>query len=317
MRVAITGATGYVGRFVANRLLADGAELSALVRAGGSAAPLPGAVERVVGDMTDRRSLHRLVADADAVVHCAFEHAPGRYRGGEGETSAERIRFWRANLLAGVELMECMRAASVPRLVLLSSRAVFGARSSTGLWVDDDTRPIPNTHYGALKLALEAHASAFSDADGLCCASLRPTGVYGLTEPAPRSKWFDIGLALCRGEALPAPRRGTEVHGEDVAAAVSLLLNAHEDRVAAQTFNCSDLMLSTRVVMEGLASRLGVAAELPPEPAGALQQAMRTSALERLGWRPGGEPLFEETLDELAAAVAASGAGVRRRGRRG
>ncbi len=303
MRVAITGATGYVGRFIVDRLRAEGAELRALVRHGRAASALPAEVETVSGDMTEPSALIRLVVDADAVVHCALEHARGRYRGGEGEMSGDRLRFWRANLLAGVELMECARLAGVRRFILLSSRAVFGHRSGGAEWVDDAARPIPDTHYGALKLALEAHASAFSDTDGLCCASLRPTGVYGLTAPVERSKWFDIGMALAACGALPAARLATEVHGRDVAAAVSLLLNAPAEQVTARTFNCSDLVMDTRRVMAGLATRLGVTAELPPRVANRLRLAMRTSALRNLGWQPGGEGLFEATLDALADAV--------------
>ena len=303
MKVAVTGGTGLVGRFIVQRLLADGVEARALVRPDSTAAPLPGAVESVVGDMTEPPALTRLVAGADAVVHCAFEHAPGRYRGGEGTTTAERLRFWRANLLAGVELMECARLAGAGRCILLSSRAVFGHRSGDGEGVDDDTRPIPDTHYGALKLALEAHAAAFSDADGLCCASLRPTGVYGIAEPVERSKWFDLGVALAKGEPLPPARLATEVHGRDVADAVSLLLNAPAEQVAARTFNCSDLVLDTRRVMAGIATRLGVDADLPPPATNPLGQAMRALDLGRLGWQPGGEQRLEATLDALAGAL--------------
>ncbi len=63
------------------------------------------------------------------------------------------------------------------------------------------TAPIPNTHYGALKLALEAHASAFAAADGVCYASLRPTSVCGLVRPVARSKWFDLARAVTRRRA--------------------------------------------------------------------------------------------------------------------
>ena len=94
------------------------------------------------GDMTDADSLTTLVDDVDAVVHCAYAHAPGRYRGGEAE---DRFAFWRTNLLAGVELMERARLAGVKRLVLLSSRAVFGRDTPAVDWVDDDTRHLCRT----------------------------------------------------------------------------------------------------------------------------------------------------------------------------
>ena len=299
MRVALTGATGIVGRFVATRLLAEGVDVRALARPSSDTGALEGC-RWIVGDMADEGALAMLMQDADALVHCAFSHVPGRYRGGEGSNHAA---FWRSNLMAGIALLEQARLADAQRVVLMSSRAVFGADTPAAYSVDDETRPVPDTFYGALKLALEAHASAFSAVDGLCCASLRPTGVYGLTHPVERSKWFDLALALRRNEPLPPARRATEVHGRDVAAAVWTLLNAPREQVAGRAFNCSDLVVDSRDVMAALAERLKVATDLPPPARNALQHPMRSPALRALGWRPGGRALLAETLDALARAV--------------
>ena len=296
MRVSITGATGIVGRFVVPRLLSQGAEVQALTRPESDREGLDGC-RWIIGDMANHSALADLVRDADALVHCAYSHVAGRYRGGEGD---DRFAFWRNNLLAGVALLEHARRASVARVVVMSSRAVFGAQTPAAYSVDDATRPVPDSHYGALKLALEAHASAFSTADGMCCAALRPTGVYGVLHPVERSKWFDLAIALRRQEPLPAARLATEVHGRDIADAVWRLLNAPAEHVAARAFNCSDLIVNSRDVMAGLAERLGVAPNLPATPENRLLHPMRTPALRALGWCPGGRPLLERTLDELA-----------------
>ena len=256
-----------------------------------------------IGDIEDATAVGRLVAGVDAVVHCAYQHVPGRYRGGEGD---DRSGFWRANLLAGVELMEHSRRAGVSRFVLLSSRAVFGRRTPAPYWVDDTTYPIPDTHYGALKLALEAQVSAFAETDGLCAASLRPTGVYGVTQPVARSKWFDLACAAWRRQPLPRARLATEVHGADVAAAVWLLLTAPARDVAGRAFNCTDLIVDSSDVMARLARRLGVDSDLPQAAVNPLTHPMRAPALRALGWRPGGERRLEETIDELAKAARAT-----------
>jgi len=304
MIVAVTGATGIVGRFVIERLVAEDAGVRALARPGSNRAGLPPDVDWVVGDMADSVSRRRLVEGADAVVHCAYQHEPGRYRGGEGDDLGE---FWRANLQAGVELMREARTAGSERFVLLSSRAVFGQPGAPGQWVDDETRPVPDTFYGALKLALEAHVSAFSATEGACYASLRPTGIYGITVPVERSKWFDLAMKVRNGESLPSARLATEVHGEDVASGVWLMLSASSGQVAGRAFNCSDLVVDTRDVMAGLSQRLGVAADLPEPAANTVRNPMRTPALNALGWRGGGEGLLERTLDELATAAAEAG----------
>ncbi len=300
MLIAVTGATGIVGRFVVERLAREGAQIRALVRPTSDRRELPQNVEWVVGGMTDSSALSDLVERVDAVVHCAYEHVPGRYRGGEGD---DLPGFWRANLHGGVELMRKAVEAGVTRLVLMSSRAVFGQQSPAGSWVDDDTRPVPDTHYGACKLALEIHASAFAAVDGVCFCSLRPTGVYGVTYPLERTKWLDLALKLVRGEPLPESRLATEVHGQDVAAAVWILLNAPADAVAGRAFNCSDLTVDTRDVMAALAARLGFRRELPSAATNPLRNRMRCAGLRNLGWQAGGETQLDNTIGELIAAA--------------
>lgn len=302
MRVAVTGATGIVGQFVVQRLLAEGAQVRALSRR--SQCGRQGAVQWLVGDLRNAVAIERLVDGVDAVVHCAYQHQPGRYRGGEGD---DRLEYWRANLLPGIELMESARRAAVPRLVLISSRAVFGRDSPARGVVGEDDRPVPDSFYGALKLALEAHVSAFAAADGACYASLRPTGVYGVVEPLQDSKWFDIASALLGGQPLPPPRLATEVHGDDLAAAVWLLLQAPAEDVAGGSFNCSDLMVDSRDVVAALAARLNVPAQALPAARPAPRYPMRSDALRALGWRPGGKALLQRVLEDLADAVSVRG----------
>ena len=300
MRIAVTGATGIVGRFVVARLHAEGVSVRVLMRPASELAGLPDETGYVVGDLTDDAALRALVDDVDAVVHCAYAHAPGRYRGGE---AGDRFAFWRTNLLAGVGLMESARLAGVRRLVLLSSRAVFGRDTIAGDWVDDDTRPVPDTHYGALKLALEAHVSAFSAVDDVCYTGLRPTGVYGVTQPVENSKWFDLAQAIASGAALPPARLGTEVHGVDVANAVWILLTSPAETVAGRSFNCADLLVDTREVMARLAQQLGRPAKLPEPARNRVRHPMRTKALQSLGWQPGGEDRLARTISALAESV--------------
>lgn len=303
MLVAVTGATGIVGRFVVDRLAAEGTGIRALVRPASDRRGMTSDIGWVVGDITDANALASLVEGADAVVHCAYEHVPGRYRGGEGE---DLPGFLRANLQGGVELMRKARDSGVNRLVLMSSRAVFGQRSPPGSWVDDDTRPVPDTHYGALKLALEAHASAFSAVDGVCFSSLRPTGVYGVTFPIERTKWLDLAHGLIHRGPLPEARLATEVHGRDVAAAVWILLTAPTDIVSGRAFNCSDLTVDTRDVMAALAARLGIRRELPPAATNPLRNPMRPTGLCDLGWQAGGAARLDDTIRELVALASRS-----------
>jgi nucleoside-diphosphate-sugar epimerase len=77
MRVFMTGATGYIGAFVAQELKGRGHDIVGLAR-GESASEklLRAGVHPVMGDMEDTAVLQEMVHDADAVVHCGFARGP-------------------------------------------------------------------------------------------------------------------------------------------------------------------------------------------------------------------------------------------------
>src|SRR4051812_45054248 len=72
MKILVTGASGFIGSHVADRLLGAGHELRALVRGTSSLRWLEGkSIERVVGDPLRVESLRAAVDGVDAVVHVA------------------------------------------------------------------------------------------------------------------------------------------------------------------------------------------------------------------------------------------------------
>lgn len=297
MRVAVTGATGYVGRFIVAALQAEGSTVRALARVGSERGGFPEGIDWVTGGLRDRAAILRLVEGVDAVVHAAFEHAPGRYRGGEVDDLAG---FLTTNLNGSLELIAASRAAGVARFVLLSSRAVYG-RGLPGRLLDEAHPAWPDSHYGAHKAALEAFVSSWGLADGWPICALRPTGVYGLTRPVERSKWYELVRAVLAERPWLTPRAGTEVHGADVARAVLLLLRA--DGVAGRAFNCGDLAISDRDVAIIVQELAGVRGPLPEERRVPAEKVMDCGALARLGMRFGGRPLLEATVAELVRAV--------------
>ena len=296
MRVALTGASGVVGRFVAARLAREGCDIVALARPESNRTGFDFPVTWIEGDLDNEIALVSMVQGADALAHCAFDHVAGRYRGGEGDDVES---FWRTNLLGSLRLLRAAEDCDVGRIVVLSSRAVFGRPARTR--VGDNHPPSPTTHYGALKVALESLAGAYPQT-----TCIRPTGVYGITHPPSRSKWFDMARDVIGGRPVTTARTSTEVHGDDVAAAVWLLLSARETDVAGRAFNCSDLVVSTREIAERMyALHRGVAGptatlpeELPPP-----ENIMRCDGLRALGWRPGGRRRLRATIRALLDAA--------------
>ncbi|RWX78996.1 NAD(P)-dependent oxidoreductase [Neorhizobium lilium] len=295
MKVLVSGATGLVGRYIVEGLLGDGYT----VIAGSRTPPRPGLFSRPVGftplslnpdlDQTDA------FQDAAAFVHAAFDHLPGKYRGGEGEDPG---RFHRLNLDGTVKLFETARRAGVHRTVFLSSRAVYDGLPA-GTRLHEDLTLVPDSLYGQIKLQTE-HALAELATSGFTTASLRMTGVYGSLRP---NKWDGLFGDYLAGKPV-TPRAGTEVHGADVVAAVRLMLQAEPQLVSGQSFNLSDLVVDRRDILGYLPTPAH--AILPPLADMSGLNIMDTGKIRSLGWHPGGKPLFARTMQLLASGVSAA-----------
>ena len=74
MQIALTGGTGYVGRFIADRLVADGHRVRVMVRRSG--APPPDKTEPHACDLSPDADFSSFLGGADALVHAAFQHVP-------------------------------------------------------------------------------------------------------------------------------------------------------------------------------------------------------------------------------------------------
>ena len=111
MKILVTGAAGFIGVRLVQRLLRDGHTVVALVRTprGELKLPRPG-LTVVRGDMTDRASLDRACAGCDVVVHLA---------------NATAIPDWNVARAINVEgtraLLEAAKRAQVKRMVFTST----------------------------------------------------------------------------------------------------------------------------------------------------------------------------------------------------
>ncbi|MHA3915966.1 NAD-dependent epimerase/dehydratase family protein [Halovulum sp. GXIMD14793] len=272
MHALITGASGLVGHLVATGLQARGWQITRLGRQAGD-------IPYVLGDRPD-------LPQADLLVHCAFAHVPGRYRGGEGD---DPETFRRLNLDGSQALFEAARP-SVCRLIFLSSRAVYGPKAP-GAELTEDTPATPDTLYGQIKLLTEEALAALTAPDFLPI-SLRVTGVYGPPPPGRAHKWTDLFADFRDGHPI-ASRIATEVHGDDLAAAIDLLSGA-----GAGIYNVSDILLDRYDLLAEVADLTGCCSRLPRRSA-ALPNVMNTGRLRSLGWQPGGVAKLRKTLKEL------------------
>ncbi|MBC7281802.1 NAD(P)-dependent oxidoreductase [Hoeflea sp.] len=291
MKALVTGGTGLVGRYIVEDLLAAGCE----VAVAGRREPAKGLFSGPVGfrEFTLDAGDHpdALFEGATSLVHAAFGHVPGRYRGGEGDDPAA---FRRRNLEGTVRLFEAAKRAGVRRAVFLSSRAVYDGMSP-GTALAEDAELAPSSLYGAVKLGCE-QALAALDGPGFTTASLRLTGVYGDLRP---NKWDGLIADYLAGRSVPV-RAGSEVHGRDVGRAVQLMLEADAARVGGGSFNISDLVVDTRDILSAVRQANGSPHPLPGRGDTDAVAEMECGRIRALGWKPGGRALFEATLAGLA-----------------
>lgn len=280
MKLLLTGASGLVGRFILEGARAMGHEVTCLTRR-----PGPGDLAWELGGPVPALAGH------DALIHCAFAHVPGRYRGGEGDDPAG---FIAANRDGSLRLFEAARAAGLAHAVFLSSRAVYGDYPP-GTPLREDMAPRPDTLYGRMKAEVEAGLAAL-ETEGFATASLRATGVYGA---GPDHKWIPLFRDFLAGKPV-APRIATEVHGEDLADAALMMLHYR----ARGLYNVSDLVLDHHDLLAEVA-RLAGSPHRPPARAEEGQlSAMDCSRLAALGWEPGGWPLLHAEMPDLLAAAS-------------
>lgn len=284
MKVALTGATGLVGRFLLHSLAARGHEVVTLGR------------QAVAGNEHRRWALGEAapLAGCDALVHAAFLHVPGHYRGGEGD---DPEGFVAANRDGSLRLFHEAREAGLTRALFLSSRAVYGDYPS-GTALTEDLAPRPDTLYGEVKWAAEQGLSALAR-PGFATAAIRATGIYGpLGLSGPDHKWRGLFDAFLAGETV-TPRVATELHGDDLAAAVALLLEAPEAALAPRSFNASDITLDRRDLLERVARITGRGGPLPDRADASRVSAMRCDRLWQLDWRPRGMEGLDAALREM------------------
>lgn len=191
--IAITGATGFIGRLVAQRLASSGWQVRALVRSTSlHKRPLTPHVEWITGDLADADSLERLTAGAEAIVHCA-----GAVRGSTAED------FDHVNVDGVARLVKIATAQDPqPRFLLISSLAA--------------REPHLSFYAASKRNGEEALASLAGD---MFWGVFRPAAVYGPgdREMLPLFQWMFRGIAPVIGSA---ENRVSLLYVEDLAEAM-------------------------------------------------------------------------------------------------
>jgi nucleoside-diphosphate-sugar epimerase len=168
-RIAVTGASGFIGAHLVDRLLADGHAVVALLRHASHSAGLEErGVEVIRGDVTDPAAVARTVAGCPVVFHLARARA----HSGLPIRVVNRVNIGGAGIVA-----EAAAAAGAARLVLGSTLAVHGHRPRMQPLTED--APIHSeSAYARSKWAAEQEARSRAGST-ISLAIVRITSVFG------------------------------------------------------------------------------------------------------------------------------------------
>lgn len=179
MNFLITGAAGFLGSSLANRLAREGHQVRGLddLSAGDPQALSPD-VLFTRGDVRDRPKLWTLLQDIDVVYHLAA-------RVSVQESILYPRDYNEINVGGTVTLMEAMRDVGVKRVVFASSGAVYGD-AGAGL-LSESLTPNPASPYAVSKLAAEYYVRTIGKLWNIETVSLRIFNAYGPGQRLPPS----------------------------------------------------------------------------------------------------------------------------------
>jgi UDP-glucose 4-epimerase len=177
MNFLVTGAAGFLGSALANRLALEGHLVRGLDDlSAGDPARLDSNVLFTRGDVVDRPKLWTLLQDIDCVYHLAA-------RVSVPESVLYPREYNAVNVGGTVSVMEAMRDAGVKRVVLISSGAVYGFQAAQPL--SEQTPPEPASPYSVSKLAAEYYVRTIGSLWGIETVVLRVFNAYGPGQPLP------------------------------------------------------------------------------------------------------------------------------------
>jgi acetylornithine/succinyldiaminopimelate/putrescine aminotransferase/nucleoside-diphosphate-sugar epimerase len=244
----ITGATGFIGGHLAQRLVQDGHQVRCLVRASSDTSLLDGLdVEIAVGDLTSARSLTRATEGCRYVFHCAALVS-------DWATTEEITRI---NDGGTRNLLQASVDASIERFIHFSTTDVYGYPGTPAIDETHAPRRFANW-YAHTKRAAEAQVRRVEQTRALDAVILRPATVYG---PRSQDVIGEIARALRHGNMVLVDG-GRAVAGlcyvENLMDAAALALD-HE-AAPGHAFNISDgVDITWKQFTDDLADGLGYA----------------------------------------------------------
>lgn len=301
MTVIVTGAAGFIGAAVAQRLLARGEQVigvdefnayydPALKEARAARLEANPAFRMVRMDIADAAAMACLVAEpsVSGVVHLAAQ-AGVRY------SIDNPFAYEHSNLAGHLSVMEaCRHAPAAPCLVYASSSSVYGDRAGSGAFLESDPVDKPVSLYAATKRSCELMSEAYAKLYGFPVSGLRFFTVYG-PWGRPDMAYFSFTRKILAGEAIDVFGEGRMARDftyiDDIVDGVIGVLDNPGVRGEHRIFNIGDNrpvgLMRMIEVLEGALGRKADKVFLPMQPGDVSETYADISRLQALtGYAP-------------------------------
>jgi len=278
-KVLVTGAGGFIGSHLCEKLLQQGREVRALVRYNGrgtqgwlDSSPARDRIEVVAGDIRDYDSVSRAVSGCDQVYHlAALIGIPYSYE--------SPLAYVRTNVEGTYNVLESARREGLSRVLVTSTSEVYGTAQYTPI---DEAHPLqPQSPYSASKIGADNLALSYQLSFGVPVVVARPFNTFGprqsaraiipslATQLLSRRPYIDVG-------SLDPVRDLTFV--EDTASAMITIANT--DAFLGKAVNVgTGEAISIAEIYERLVKVTGYRAELRQDPARIRPQASEVMRL--------------------------------------
>ncbi|RZJ98540.1 MAG: SDR family NAD(P)-dependent oxidoreductase [Brevundimonas sp.] len=181
-QVLVTGAGGFIGSRLSERLVEVGAQVRALVRYtshGGAGwldrSPVRGEIEVKRGDLADRDSVVDAVEGCDVVFHLgALIAIPYSYLAPDS--------YVRTNVTGTLNVLQACRQAGTGRLIHTSTSEVYGTAQTVP--ITEDHPLVGQSPYSASKIAADKLVESFHRSFDLPAVTIRPFNTYGPRQSA-------------------------------------------------------------------------------------------------------------------------------------
>ena len=219
MKVFVTGAGGFIGRRLVERILAEGEQVVALVRRAGR--PLPSAVHIVEGDITRGDSFRSALKGCERLYHLAARIT---------FDPRERESVFNVNATGTGTVLREAALAGIGRVVVVSSACTLGLSESADVLLNEDSSASAALEAGNPYLASKVAAEriAFRAAEDLDIVIVNPTTAYGAGDWSLNSGTLVAQVA--RSPVVPIPPGGSNVVDVDDVASGILAAGARGQR---------------------------------------------------------------------------------------